>query len=237
MKLQGKTAVITGGSQGIGKAIAQRFLKEGAEVVVFGISKPDYGVKYFQVDVSNEEQIKEAVSQLEKVDILVNNAGIYFHSLVEDTKKEDLDKIIDVNLKGPYLVSKHLMPLLRKSKGNIINIASSLGIIPEPESPAYCVTKAGVVMLTKCMAQEHSKEGIRVNAILPGPIDTPMLRGVFSSEEEMKEYAETNPSKKIGKPEDVANVAVFLASDEAQYVTGGLYSVDGGEGTSSVHSK
>ena len=135
------------------------------------------------------------------------------------------------------MMCKHLLPILRKSKGNIINIASSIGIAPEPESPAYCATKAAVIMLTKCMAQQYAKEGIRVNAILPGPIDTPLLRSAFNSEHEIKEYAKANPMKRIGKPEDVANVAAFLASDEASYVTGGLYSVDGGESTSSLHTK
>ena len=237
MRLKNKVAIITGGSKGIGKAIALRFIEEGAKVIVFGIEKPGYKVEFYNVDVSSEEQIKKAVSKIVKAAILVNNAGIYFHGLVENTKKEDLDKIIDVNLKGTYLMCKHVLPLLKKSKGNIINISSSIGIVPEPESPAYCSTKAAIIMLTKCMAQEYAKLGLRVNAIMPGPIDTPLLRSIFSSEKELKEYANTNPMKRIGKPEEVANVALFLASDEASYVTGGLYSVDGGESTSSVHSK
>ena len=237
MKLVKKTALITGASKGIGKAIAQRFIKEGAKVIVFGIEKPEYEVEFYNVDVTDEEQIEKAVKKINKVDILINNAGIYFCGLVENTKKEDLDKIIDVNLKGTYLMCKHVLPLLKKTKGNIINISSSIGIVPEPESPAYCSTKAAVIMLTKCMAQEYAKIGLRVNSILPGPIDTPLLRSVFSSQKELDEYANTNPMKRIGKPEEVANVAVFLASEEASYVTGGLYSVDGGESTSSLHSK
>ena len=237
MKLKNKTALITGGSNGIGKAIAQRFIKEGAKVIVFDIEKPDFKVEFYHVDISKEEQIKKTFNYIKQLDILVNNAGVYLRAFIEETSKEQLDKIVDINLKGTYLMSKYTIPLLRKIKGNIINIASGLGIVPEPESPAYCSTKAAIIMLTKCMAQEYASVGLRVNAILPGPIDTPMLRNVFSSEKELEEYTKLNPMKSIGKPEDVASVAVFLASDEASYVTGGLYSVDGGESTSSVYSK
>ena len=237
MKLTKKTALITGGSKGIGKAIAQRFIKEGAKVIVFDIERPDYEVEFYQVDISKEEQIEGAFRQIKQLDILVNNAGVYFEAPVEETSNEQLDKIVDINLKGTYLMSKHAIPLIRKTKGNIINISSGLGIIPEPESPAYCSTKAAIIMLTKCMAQEYASGGVRVNAILPGPIDTPLLRKAFSSKKELEEYTKLNPMKRIGKPEDVANVAVFLASGEASYVTGGLYSVDGGESTSSVYSK
>jgi len=237
MKLHHKTALITGGSSGIGKAIAQRFIKEGARVIVFDVRNPDYDVGFHKIDVTNETQISNAVSTLKKIDILVNNAGIYFQESVEKTTKKQLDEIIDVNFKGVYLMCKYVLPLLRKSKGTIINISSSIGLVPEPESPAYCSTKAATIMLTKCMAQEYAGEGIRVNVILPGPIDTPLLRKAFSSQKKFNEYAKTNPMKRIGTPEEVANIVLFLASDEASYVTGGMYSVDGGESTSSIHSK
>ena len=237
MKLDKKVALITGGSNGIGKAIAQRFLDEGAKVIIFDIEKPDYDVDFYEVDISNEEQIKEAFEKIKNLDIIVNNAGIYFQTSVEETPKEQLDKIIDVNFKGAYLISKYALPLIRKNKGNIINISSAFGIVPEPGSPAYCSTKAAIIMLTKCMAQEYASEGVRINAILPGPIDTPLLRRFLSSEEAIQKYTELNPMKRIGKPQDVANVAAFLASDEASYVTGGIYSVDGGESSSSRYSK
>lgn len=237
MKLKNKIALITGGSKGIGKAISQRFMKEGAKVIIFDIEKPDHGGEFYKVDISKEEEIENAFKQIKKLDILINNAGIYFQESVEKTSKEQLDKIIDIDLKGTYLVCKHALPLIKKSKGNIINISSGLGLVPEPESPAYCSAKAAIIMLTKCMAQEYATKGVRVNAILPGPIDTPMLRQSFPSEKEIKEYEKLNPMKKIGDSEDVANVAVFLASGEAKYVTGGLYSVDGGESSSSVYSK
>jgi len=237
MKLDKKVALITGGSKGIGKAIAQRFLDEGAKVIIFDIEKPDYEVDFYEVDISKEEQIKEAFEKIKNLDIVVNNAGIYFQASVEETSKEELDKIIDVNFKGAYLISKYALPLVRKNKGNIINISSAIGIVPEPGSPAYCSTKAAIIMLTKCMAQEYAAEGVRVNAILPGPIDTPLLRRFLPSEEAIQEYSKLNPMKRIGKPQDVANVAAFLASDKAGYITGGLYSVDGGESSSSRYSK
>jgi len=237
MKLNKKVALITGGSNGIGKAIAQRFLDEGAKVIIFDIVKPDYDVDFYQVDITKEEEIKKAFQEIKHLDIVVNNAGIYFQASIEETSKEQLDKIIDVNFKGAYLISKYALPLIKESKGNIINISSAIGIAPEPGSPAYCATKAAIIMLTKCMAQEYAMDGVRVNVILPGPIDTPLLRRVLSSDEAIHKYAELNPMKRIGKPKDVANLAAFLASNEASYVTGGLYSVDGGESSSSRYSK
>ena len=201
------------------------------------MEKPGYKAEFYQVDISDEKQIEKAFRQIRRLDILVNNAGIYFQASVEQTAKEQLDKVTDTNFKGTYLMCKHALPLLKKSKGNIINISSGLGIVPEPESPAYCSTKVAIIMLTECIAQECAGQGVRANAILPGPIDTPLLRNAVSSQKELDEYAKMNPMKRIGKPEEVANVAVFLASDEASYVTGGLYSVDGGESTSSLYSK
>jgi len=229
MKLDKKVALVTGGSNGIGKAIAQRFLDEGAKVIIFDIVKPDYGADFYQVDITKEEEIKKAFQEIKHLDIVVNNAGIYFQASIEETSKEQLDKIIDVNFKGTYLISKYALPLIKKNKGNIINISSVVGIIPDPTSPAYCSTKAALIMLTKCMAREYGIKGVRVNAILPGPIDTPLLRRVLSSEELIQKYAALNPMGRIGKPEEVANMAAFLASDEASYVTGGIYLVDGGQ--------
>ncbi len=228
MKLKDKVAIITGGSSGIGKAIAERFIKEGAEVIVFGNKKPDYDVKFIMVDVSSEEGIKKALKNIKKIDILVNNAGILYEASVEDTDKSQLDKIVDINFKGAYLMCKYTLPSIIKNKGSIINISSVLGLISEPELAAYCSTKAAVIMLTKCLAKECASSKVRVNAILPGPIDTPMLRGAFDSQEELKEYIKSVPLGRLGRPEEVANVALFLASDEASYITGSTYVVDGG---------
>ena len=211
------------------------FIKNGAKVIIFDIEKPTYDVEFHQVDISDEKQIKKAFLKIKQLDILVNNAGIYLPAYVENTKLEDLDRTINVNMKGTYLMSKHAISLIKKQKGTIINISSGLGIAPEPESPAYCSTKAAIIMLTKCMAQEYASRGVRVNAILPGPIDTPLLRNAFHTKDEMINYGKLNPMQKIGTPEDVAKVVLFLASKEAKYVTGGMYAVDGGESSSSLH--
>lgn len=237
MRLENKTALVTGGSRGIGKAIVERFQKEGAKVIVFDIEKPAYDAEFFQVDITDEDQIKKAVSQIEKLDILVNNAGIYFQESVENTDKKELDRIVDINFKGTYLMCKHCLPLIKKAKGSIINISSSIGIVPELTSPAYCSTKAAVIMLTKCLSQEYGTWGIRVNTVSPGPIDTPLLRASFRSEEDEIKSGKKNPMRRIGKPEEVANVVLFLASDESSYVNGAVYAVDGGESSSSVYSK
>jgi len=224
-----KVVLVTGGSQGIGKEIAKQFLKQNAKVIVFDIKKPNYTVDYFKVDVSKENEIISAMKNIKQLDILVNNAGIYFQKSVEDTEEKDLDKIIGVNFKGPYFMCKHCLPLLKKSEGNIINISSGLGVKSEPESPAYCSTKAALIMLTKCLAKAYAQKGVRFNSVLPGPIDTPLLRTSFKTQKEIDEYAKTNPIGRIGTVKDVANIVLFLASEKAGYVTGGTYNVDGGE--------
>jgi len=237
MKLQNKKVLITGGASGIGKAIAQKFLEEGAQVTIFDIVEPDYEVSFKKVDITKENEISDAMSELEGLDILINNAGIYFQSWIEETTKDDLDKIVDINFKGPYLVTKHAIGLLKKQKGIILNIASCLAIAPEPEAVAYCATKAAVVMLTKCLSQSYSRYNVRVNAILPGPTDTPLLQTYFKNEEDYKRYQEKKPMGRIAQPNDIANVALFLASEGSAFINGGLYSVDGGESVSSIYSK
>lgn len=235
--LKNKTALVTGGSSGIGKAIAQIFIKEGAKVIVFGNRKPDFDVDFYEVDIRDEEQIKKVFSKIKKLDILINNAGVYLEESYEEMKKETLDLTIDTNLKGTILMCKHALPLIKKVKGNIINISSTIGLVPEPSSPAYCASKAGIIMFTKCLAHQYAKEGVRANAICPGPIDTPLLRNSFSSEEGMKKSQKANPMGRWGKPEEVANVALFLASDEASFITGAEYPVDGGVSSSNVYTK
>lgn len=137
MELENKIAVISGGSTGIGKAVALRFIQEGAKVIVFGRHKPDYKADFYEVDIRSEKDIQTAFKNISGLDILVSNSGIYFRSSVEETKKEDLDNILDVNFKGAYLLCKHGLPILRKNKGNIVIIASCLGMIPEAIAPAY----------------------------------------------------------------------------------------------------
>ena len=229
MLLTGKIALITGASTGIGKAIAQRFIREGAHVIVFGRNKPNYKVEFYKVDVSSEQQIKNAIKKLKRLDILVNNAGILFLENIEKSTQK-FDDTIAVNLKGPYRMCQHAISLIKKSKGNIINIASIIGITPATDAPAYSISKAGIIMLTKLLSAEYAKYGVRVNAILPGPIATPMLRSTVKSEKEMHEaYGKANPMGRVGKPEEIAAAAAFLASKEASYITGVLLQVDGGE--------
>lgn len=237
MEFEDKVILVTGGSSGIGKAICEKFYDLGAKIVVFDIKECNNNYEYYKVDIRNEKDIIEAISKIKEIDVLVNCAGVYIQKYVEDTTKEELDFIIDINLKGTYLVTKHCLPLIKNNKGNIINISSGLGVVPELTSPAYCMTKSGIIMFTKCLAQQLASDRIRVNAVLPGPIETPLLKDSFNNEAEYEEYKNLNPMKKIGNPEEVANVVKFLASSEASYVTGGIYAVDGGESSSSLYSK
>jgi len=227
MKLKNKVALVTGGTSGIGKAIAERFKKEGAKVIVFSLHKHDYKGDFREVDVSREEQIKAEFKKIKKLDILVNNAGIFFMEDIEKVTKDKLDWIVDVNWKGAYLMCKHALPLLKKSKGNILNIASAAGVKPMAMCSAYCSTKAALIMLTKCIALAYAP-AVRSNVILPGPIDTPLLREAFPAKVGWKAIEDMTPLKKVGDTEDVANIAVFLASKDADDVTGGTYEVDGG---------
>jgi NAD(P)-dependent dehydrogenase (short-subunit alcohol dehydrogenase family) len=232
-----KSVLVVGGSSGIGEAIAKGFIGEGANTIIFDINKPNLRTKYFEVDIRNEKDIVSAMKSIDKLDVLVNSAGIYRSNFIEDISEDELNDIIDVNLKGAMLICKHALNKLKKSKGNIINISSCLGLIPEPSSPVYCASKAGLLMFSKCLSQKYSRYSVRVNTVLPGPIDTPLLRKSYKNTREMQKSREKNPMRKIGLPSDVANVVLFLASDEANFVNGGEYTVDGGESVSSVYSK
>ena len=237
MNLNGKVAVITGGSNGIGEAISNKLKELGAKVIIFDTKEPKSTLEYYKVNITKDDEIKEAVSLIDKVDILVNNAGIYFEKYIEQTTDEDIDNMVDVNIKGTFKVTRNLIDKLKESKGCIVNIASCLGLVPELTSPLYCTTKAGIVMFTKCLAQEYADLGVRVNCVLPGPILTELLEKSFKNEEQKIKCANRIPIKRIGNPNEVANVVAFLSSEEASYVTGGIYTVDGGVSTSSIYSK
>ncbi len=236
MKLSNKIAIVTGATSGIGLAIARRFAQEGARVVVAsrGADTTDVpNTLYIKTDVRNEHDvqnlIQQTVTQLGRIDIVVNNAGVSKAETMAETTTPDYELIMDTNVKGVFLMTKYALPHLLKTRGTIINIASKLALIPDPEVPVYSASKAAVVMLTKANALAYARDGVRINAICPGPIDTPLLQGYFRDRKEMADYyAEHNPMGRIGTPDDVANVAVFLASDEANYVTGATYTVDGG---------
>ena len=237
MNLKGKVAIVTGGSNGIGKAIVKKLDELGAKVIVFDIKRPNEEFEYYKVDITKDEEIKRAIENIEKVDILVNNAGVYFEKYLEETTDKDIDNMVDINIKGTFKVTRNVMDKLKQQKGCIINIASCLGLVPELTSPLYCTTKAGIIMFTKCLAQEYANLGVRVNCVLPGPILTELLEKSFINEEAKKKCSNRIPMRRIGNPKEVANVVGFLASDEASYVTGGIYTVDGGVSTSSIYSK
>jgi len=248
--LNGKVALITGGTRGIGYATALLFLKEGAKVAVTGRSEKHAreaidklkkeGFKdapFIQGDVSKsadaERMVQATVKRFRQLDILVNNAGIWIQGTAETASETDWDSVIDVNLKGTFLCSKFALPYLKKTKGVIVNIASCDGLVAEPESVAYCASKGGVVLLTKAMALDHAKEGIRVNCVCPGSIMTPMIvqdapKSGPAKEKYFKETAELHPMRRIGEPEEVAKTVLFLASDDSSFVTGTALSVDGG---------
>jgi NAD(P)-dependent dehydrogenase (short-subunit alcohol dehydrogenase family) len=228
--MKGKVVIVTGGGAGIGKAITQTFTKEGAIVIVATKSKPETTCgEYLQTDVSDAESVKKMIEKVakkhKKIDLLVNNAGIMPTGDLETTTKDTWDKTIATNLTGIFLCSKYSLPYLKKTKGNIINISSILGLIGTSRLLAYCASKGGVTNMTRAMAIDLSKEGIRVNCICPGPIMTKMLTEIYT-QQELEQIKQITLLKRIGKPEEVAELALYLA--KAQFVTGGIYTIDGG---------
>ena len=243
-RLDNKIAVITGGTSGIGKATAKLFAREGASVAVVGRSeeKGNAIVKeiissggkaiFVKCDVSKEEDAKNMADQVIKefgqIDILYNNAGVVEFGAAHETEEKSWDKMLDINLKGVYLCSKYAIPHMQKQKkGSIINTASVAGIVGFPGIAAYCASKGGVHILTKNMALDYAPDGIRVNDICPGVIETPMTIDAFG-EEGVSDQAEVHPLGRVGTPEDIAYAALFLASDESSFVTGTSLIVDGG---------
>lgn len=242
--LENKVALVTGAGRGIGRAIAIALAKEGAEVVINynGSEERAKEVKQtieenggkasiYKCNVSDfeacEAMIKDIVKEHGRLDILVNNAGITKDGLIMKMKEEDFDSVLNVNLKGTFNTIRHsARQMLRQKSGKIINISSVSGILGNAGQANYAASKAGVIGLTKTMARELGSRGITVNAIAPGFVDTEMT-GVLS--EEIRENAcRQIILGRFGKPEDIANVAVFLASDKADYITGQVISVDGG---------
>ena len=242
MRLKGKRAIISGGGSGIGRAAAIIFAREGASVAIVGRRKDRLDITASMVreqggrchiiegDISLSADAKrvaqESVKELGGVDILFNNAGVYGFGSVEDTEEDLWDKITNINLKGTYLMSQHLIGEMKENGGVIINNSSTLGLKPVPNTAAYSAAKAGVISLTKSMALELAKDKIRVNCICPGVVDTPIHSE--QSPEFMEEMATYHPLGCIGTPEDIAYAALYLASDEANWITGAIIPVDGG---------
>ena len=242
--LKDKVAIVTGGTRGIGRAIALKLADQGANIVInYRNSDKEAeelksilegkGVKVLTVkcDISNFEDSKNLMDKckevLGKIDILVNNAGITKDTLIMRMKEEDFDNVIDVNLKGTFNCAKHASAIMLKQRfGKIINMTSVVGIAGNAGQVNYAASKAGVIGLTKSLAKELGSRGITVNAVAPGFINTDMTA---SLSEKVKEEASKNiPLKRLGDPEDVANLVGFLASDAANYITGQVINVDGG---------
>lgn len=252
--LEGKVAFVTGGRGGIGRAICARFVREGA--VTYAADLSDCGsmesaekdeARFIRLDVTSEDEAMAAMAEVEarsgKLDILVNAAGIELEKTIEHTTLDEWNRSFAVNVTGTFLAAKHALPLLRRAAAggttaSIINFGSYDGFIADPGLAAYCATKGAVHALTRAMAVDHGPEGIRVNAVCPGYVDTPMLQSFFAGAgsggkggtiDSLKEAVRgVHPIRNYGTPDDVANLVNWLASDEARYASGQLWILDGG---------
>jgi glucose 1-dehydrogenase len=246
MRLQGKNAVVTGSSKGIGRAIATRLGRDGANVIVNYNSDPRgaeeavreiraFGVRAeaLQADLGSLPSVQglmaSSVEVLGSLDILVNNAGIEAHAPFWDVTEADFDRVLSVNLKGVFFATQAMVRHLRTSgrPGRVINISSVHEEIPFPNFAAYCASKGGLKMLTRNLAVELGPLGITVNSIAPGAIETPINTALLNDTVKLRSLLAQIPLGRLGKPEDVAGLAAFLASDEAAYVTGSTYFIDG----------
>lgn len=247
MKLAGKTAIVTGAGSGIGRAIALEFAREGAKVVVSDyvletgeetaslIKKSNGEAIFAPADMAQEGDIENlvelTVAAYETVDILVNNAGISGGlAAVTDISAEDWDRVMAVNLRAPFLISKKVIPIMaNRGSGNIINIASMAATAAGRGGLPYTAAKHGLLGFTRQLSFMVGYMGIRVNAILPGPIDTPMIARVLAMPEHpVCQKIKASPAGRPGKPEEVAKLALFLASDDSEFVHGAAYAIDGG---------
>ena len=243
MLLEGRVALVTGGARGIGRAIALLFAKEGADIAVadVNIEQAEITAKEIeslgrkalalQLDITVYPKVEEAVNKildkLGKVDILVNNAGITKDNLLLRMSENEWDAVLNVNLKGTFNCIKAVSrPMIKQRSGKIVNIASIIGIIGNPGQANYSASKAGIIALTKTTAKELASRNISVNAVAPGFIQTDMTAKL--SEELKQKMLAAIPMGKLGSPEDVAQVSLFLASDESSYITGQTIVVDGG---------
>ena len=239
-----KVAFITGGSRGIGKQVALKFAKNGYNIVINYVSdntdikglqeefeKENVELLLVKADVTKKEEIqnlvKTAIEKFGYIDVLVNNAGITRDGLLMRMKEEDFDKVIEINLKGTFLVTKEVIPyMMKKREGSIINISSVVGVVGNAGQSNYAASKAGIIGFTKSVAKELASRNIRANCVAPGFIKTDMT-DVLS--EEVKENIHNQiPLKRMGEPEEVANLVYFLGSEESKYITGQVVHVDGG---------
>lgn len=243
MRLKDKVAIITGGANGIGFAAAERFASEGASVVLADYNREaglerekelrekGYKVKFIQVNVADRNSVAslvaEVIKEFKKIDILINNAGITKDAMLKNMKAEDFQAVLDVNLTGVFNCTQAVLPaMLEQGKGKVISTSSVSGVYGNIGQTNYAATKAGVVGMTKTWAKELGRKGINVNAVAPGFVETSMVATV--PEKVIEQLKTMIPVGRLGKPEDIANAYLFLASDESDYVNGIVLHVDGG---------
>jgi meso-butanediol dehydrogenase / (S,S)-butanediol dehydrogenase / diacetyl reductase len=248
-RLAGKVALVTGGGTGIGRAIALAFAREGAKVAVAGRRVEKLEETLHEVerlggeglaiacDVSKARDAEKAVrgtaSKFGRLNVLVNNAGVLQVATIEGTSEEEWDRMMTINLKGPFLMCKAVLPEFRKcGGGTIVNVGSVLGLIGMKDRAAYCASKGGVTLLTKVVALDHAHENVRANCICPSIVETELVKGLFEGSDGGRAMRQTRigqiPLARMGRPEDVAEMAVFLASEESSWLTGAAIPLDGG---------
>lgn len=245
MRLKNKIAIITGAGSGIGRGIALAFVKEGAKVLVADwseqggeetvaqIKKEKGEAVFIKTDVSKTadvgQMVKTCLDKFGRVDILVNNAGIYKAYNLHEMSEENWDEVIGINLKSVFLGSKEVIPeMLKRGNGKIVNIASIAGLVGFAQSGAYCASKGGIIALTKEMALDYAPKKINVNCICPGVIKTAMTQDMVDDPATKQFLESSTPYPRLGEPEDIAMAAVYLASDESDFVNGAVLAVDGG---------
>ena len=247
MKLEEKVAIVTGGSGGIGEGICRRLAREGAKIVVNYRSHPDEAQKTLekveqagsegyivQADLSKVEQVnnlvRQSINHFGKVDILINNAGLEKRADFWDVTEEDYDLVMNVNLKAVFFATQAVVKHFRKTNnpGRIINISSVHEELPFPHFTSYCASKGGVKMITRNLAVELGSIGITINNVAPGAIATPINHDLLNNPEQLQKVTQNIPLGRLGEPEDVSGIVAFLASNEARYITGSTFYVDGG---------
>lgn len=240
-RLDHKIALITGGASGIGEATSRVFSEAGAAVIICDIDAARAeklaaelpGARTAVCDITNEQAVKELFQTIPQLDVLVNNAGIGLVGGVEDTSLEDFERLMKVNVTGPFLMTRAAMPLLIASHGNIVNIGSVAGLVGVKKRYAYCATKGAVVAMTRQLALDYPTQ-IRVNCICPGTVDSPFVEAYlekYHKHEKAEMRAQLNqrqPIGRLGKPVEIAHMALYLASDEAAFVNGSVQTIDGG---------
>jgi NAD(P)-dependent dehydrogenase (short-subunit alcohol dehydrogenase family) len=249
MRLVDKVCVITGAGSGIGRAAALLFSTEGAKVVAADINshtlaetaetitKAGGMVLAVEVDVSNsasvQRMLRKAVEAFDRIDVLVNNAGFTLAATIDQTDEADWDRVMAINLKGVYLGCKYAIPLMRQQGGGVIvNTASVVAAVGIENRAAYCASKGGVAALSRAMALDHVRDGIRINCVAPGTIDTPIFTEMFAHSPDVaglrRSLEQRHPMGRLGRPEEIAYAMLYLASDESSFCTGSMLLVDGG---------